>query len=336
MVYLIEKEFEMKKKEKLPKHPKEPKQPKPQKKSKEPMDQQKKRKIAIIVTVIVSIMIVLIVTLCSIFLAGGQPNIDESVSGDGSEVNSDVTSGESEKEGRGAAQKPVYIDPNYDGVTDGAGTIGGGVNGDYENGGNGANNGDTNNGQNGSNAEVGKITLDAVDKKLLVGKTFTLKATVLPNDANNKKVTWKSSNESVATVDSGVVTGKSAGIAVITATTANGKSSACVVTVRTKTAYDAPYNKDVIYGDMVAYGTGKGLTLDTSLTTTDDVQFFKEYTGDGWYEDAPESLWSKCIWMVDNVVEKVTHDGSSASEHRFHVILKEDNNGQYNIYVVYQ
>ena len=63
-------------------------------------------------------------------------------------------------------------------------------------------------------------------------------------------------------------------MAVITATTSNGKSSACVVTVRAKTAYDAPYDKDAIYADMVSYGIGKGFTLDTALSA-DSAEYFE-------------------------------------------------------------
>ena len=52
---------------------------------------------------------------------------------------------------------------------------GGNTNGGTDNGGNG-----TNNGQNNTTTAVGKISLDAVDKKLLVGKTVTLTAEIYP------------------------------------------------------------------------------------------------------------------------------------------------------------
>ncbi|MBQ8135234.1 MAG: leucine-rich repeat protein [Clostridia bacterium] len=66
------------------------------------------------------------------------------------------------------------------------------------------------------------------------GKTYQLKATVLPTYAKNKKVTWSTSNKSVATVSSGgKVTAKKAGTATITVKTVNGKTAKCKVTVKT-------------------------------------------------------------------------------------------------------
>ena len=56
-----------------------------------------------------------------------------------------------------------------------------------------------------------------------INSTCQLTATVSPNDASNKNVTWSSSNESVAIVSStGLVTAKGVGTAAITVTTVNG------------------------------------------------------------------------------------------------------------------
>lgn len=80
--------------------------------------------------------------------------------------------------------------------------------------------------------EVTSVTLNKSALSLEVGKTDQLSATVLPNSATNKSVSWSSNNEAVATVSSkGIVTAKKAGTAVITATAANGKSASCTVTV---------------------------------------------------------------------------------------------------------
>lgn len=66
---------------------------------------------------------------------------------------------------------------------------------------------------------VKSIKLNANSKTLKVRKTFKLKATILPRNATNKKVTYKSSNKKVATVNSsGKVTAKKKGKATITVT----------------------------------------------------------------------------------------------------------------------
>ena len=64
------------------------------------------------------------------------------------------------------------------------------------------------------------------------GETVQLTADISPGYATNKKVTWKSDNEAVATVDStGKVTAVGNGTATITVTTENGKTATIVITV---------------------------------------------------------------------------------------------------------
>ena len=77
------------------------------------------------------------------------------------------------------------------------------------------------------------VTLNKTTLPLTVGDTETMTATVAPTDASNKAVTWKSSKESVATVDAdGKVTAVGAGTATITVTTTDGeKTATCKVTV---------------------------------------------------------------------------------------------------------
>ena len=67
--------------------------------------------------------------------------------------------------------------------------------------------------------------------EIFVGAEEKLTATVLPEDATNKDVTWTSSDTTIATVDSnGKVTAKSVGAAIITAK-AGDKSATCTITV---------------------------------------------------------------------------------------------------------
>ena len=78
--------------------------------------------------------------------------------------------------------------------------------------------------------EAKSVVLNTYKKGIKVGNTLKLSATVLPIICN-QSVTWKSSNKKVATVKDGIVTAKKAGTAVITATTKNGKTVKCKVTV---------------------------------------------------------------------------------------------------------
>ncbi|WP_303016090.1 polysaccharide lyase family 8 super-sandwich domain-containing protein [Holdemania massiliensis] len=72
-------------------------------------------------------------------------------------------------------------------------------------------------------SKVTGISLNQTEVKVMRGETVTLQANVEPADANNKNVTWTSSDESVATVDeNGVVTTHAIGIATITAAAEEG------------------------------------------------------------------------------------------------------------------
>ena len=72
------------------------------------------------------------------------------------------------------------------------------------------------------NIFVEAVTLDKTSIEIVPGETETIIATVIPEFADNPKVTWSSSDESVATVDGGVVTAVAAGSASITATSEDG------------------------------------------------------------------------------------------------------------------
>lgn len=77
-----------------------------------------------------------------------------------------------------------------------------------------------------------KITLSKTSTTIGVGKTYTLTKT-LPSGTASNKVTYTSSNKSVATVSSsGKITAKKVGTATITVTTFNGKKATCKVTVK--------------------------------------------------------------------------------------------------------
>ena len=77
------------------------------------------------------------------------------------------------------------------------------------------------------------ITLNKTNAELKIGMTLQLEATITPDDATNKSVTWSSENEAIATVTaSGMVFAESSGTTRITVTTVDGSFSAsCTVVV---------------------------------------------------------------------------------------------------------
>ena len=78
------------------------------------------------------------------------------------------------------------------------------------------------------------ITLDKTAENIDEGKTTQLTATIEPEYAEDKSITWTSSDEEVATVNStGLVTAKTVGTATITATANGGtnKTATCTITV---------------------------------------------------------------------------------------------------------
>ena len=79
------------------------------------------------------------------------------------------------------------------------------------------------------------VSLNTDSLTLVEGGTATLAATITPSNATNQNVTWSSDNESVATVDNGLVTAVGSGTATITVKTEDGNYTAdCTV-------YVAPY-----------------------------------------------------------------------------------------------
>ena len=86
---------------------------------------------------------------------------------------------------------------------------------------------------------VTSIYLNKTALEMTALDTYQLQASVYPSEANNKEVSWESSDEKVATVDkNGLVQAKEKGTAVITAKAKDGSevSRSCKVTVK-NTAY---------------------------------------------------------------------------------------------------
>lgn len=137
--------------------------------------------------------------------------------------------------------------------------------------------------------KVESIALDESTKTLEMGESFTLEATVFPENATNKKYTWSTSDEKVATVDGGIVSSVGKGTATITATTEDGaKTATCVVTVNPPIAVESiqvkPADITLYKGD---YYTEAVITVapenayNKEFTWTSDNSAIAEYDGKG-------------------------------------------------------
>ena len=127
--------------------------------------------------------------------------------------------------------------------------------------------------------EAESITLSTASADMLIGESITLTATVLPENTTDKTVTWTSSESSIAGVDdNGTVTAVSAGTAVITATTVNGRTAECTVTVQA-----APMIGDYFYSDgswsteLDENKTPVGLVFYIGDITAEDAALATEY-----------------------------------------------------------
>ena len=119
--------------------------------------------------------------------------------------------------------------------------------------------------------KVSSITLSQTSLTMTSkGQTASLTATVTPDNAANKNITWSSSNSSVVTVVDGTVTAVANGTADITATAADGSgvSAKCSVTVR------VPNNVR-----NITLEGGKSKTIGPDIDDFDNIDF-KQVTFD--------------------------------------------------------
>ena len=135
---------------------------------------------------------------------------------------------------------------------------------------------------------VESVTLNKTELTLEVGDEETLTATVAPDDAMDKTVTWTSDNTAIATVENGKVTAVAAGRATITAK-AGDKTAFCSVTVNaaiTYTVTEEEWNEalDLKYKNLTFTGTIPG-NLGITLKLLEDGSLQQISIGDiGWGE----------------------------------------------------
>lgn len=166
-----------------------------------------------------------------------------------------------------------------------------------------------------------KITSTVTEVK--VGETITLTAEVLPADATNKTVAWTSSDNTVATVKDGVVTGVKAGETTITAS-AGGKNATVKVTVKaaatsggetggetgTTTGFENTY---WVLEEEVSDVSGIKITLKNIVYT-----YIKDSTNGTIYFANIDSAMEELI-KTDGGTRTVTYEGATGDEFKYTV-----------------
>lgn len=122
---------------------------------------------------------------------------------------------------------------------------------------------------------VKSVNIDKSNVSMHVCESVTLQSICTPIDADDTSITWTSSNDSIVSVYNGIITAKEVGTAVVTASTVNGKSASCNVTVETTYANSITINKtslSLISGEedtlsttiLPSYTTNKGIIWKSS------------------------------------------------------------------------
>ena len=118
-----------------------------------------------------------------------------------------------------------------------------------------------NNSQENKTIEVTGVSLNATSKAMIVNTKDKLVATVTPDNASNKTVSWSSNNPSVITVDqNGNLKAVGLGEATITVKTANGKVATAKVTSDVKSI-----TLNVANNTISKYGTIKSTTINVNI-----------------------------------------------------------------------
>ncbi|MCD7735461.1 MAG: Ig-like domain-containing protein [Lachnospiraceae bacterium] len=129
-------------------------------------------------------------------------------------------------------------------------------------------------------ASAAKVSLNKTAASVKIGKTITLKVS-----GTSSKVTWKSSNKSIAKVSSnGVVTGVSLGTAKIRATV-NGKTYSCKVTVKNANATAKSLKFTTSGGEYFIIGESKAkISFKLSATSANVVVYIKNSSDETVYK----------------------------------------------------
>ena len=122
------------------------------------------------------------------------------------------------------------------------------------------------------------ITLNKKNASVKVGETVSLSYTINPSDTKDKSVTWTTSNESIAQVNGGTITGVNEGECTITVSTKNRKTDTCTITVLPAGPdLSALYNEYCSSSFTSVADDGSYLSIDTNPSDKDDYFDYEAY-----------------------------------------------------------
>lgn len=136
---------------------------------------------------------------------------------------------------------------------------------------------------------VAEVTLDRTSLTLKVNETFTLSATVAPENATDKAVKWTTSDSGVVRVSNGIVTSVGEGTAKITAA-AGGKSATCTVTVKKAEPEFIPVDSVTLNRESLELKVDETFTLTALIAPSDATE-------------------TEIIWNSDNASVATVADG---------------------------
>lgn len=135
--------------------------------------------------------------------------------------------------------------------------------------------------ENTTNRPVAELTVSKSSVSIEEGKSTSVTTKIRPNDAANKKLSWKSSNTTIATVSNGTISGKKPGSCQITVSTTDGSGISKTIAVTVTKKPDPP--KPVIPSNKGGDGVPR---------VGDVVTFNGKYYYDSWGKRPAGSLYS--------------------------------------------
>lgn len=168
-----------------------------------------------------------------------------------------------------------------------------------------------------TNRKVAELKVSPTSTTLEEGKSTSITATIRPNDAANKTLAWKSSNESIATVSNGTVKAKKSGSCTITATTTDGSGLSAKVSIKVNAKPKPPKPQPAKTG-------GDGIPR-----VGDVVTFTGSYYNDSWGMSPKGSRFSGqpgAVVIDSYTAKEYGGNGQRTGDFKIHIKSKNDPN----------